>query len=400
MDRSHAVLLVLTLALVGTARADGWRHVVPKAGDPFAHPPLRAVALSATKPAGLKETARYRGTKQRYARLTYGSGRTAPVTLVVDEVAPGAVDLYIDGDRDNEVTAKERVPGEKLTWRAELKANVHVGENVKELPRTLQVRYNRISRTLAVGTCGYVEGKATLNGKAVTVRRTDGDANGLFADPQDRVWIDADGDGEWDSASEEFLFAPILRLGKERLAVRADAMGQRLELARLEGTGTLKLALPAAIKPKAVREVAVTFQSKDGTVATVRQADGQVTVPAGDYRISSLLLTLDDPDGGAAWNYVFGDNGGKAHRWHAVAKDATVSLDPIGKLDFTVETEKTCKAGTRMQVRPALYTGDGLLIERAYRGVDDRSDPYSCSGKVTLMDSTGNTLESARSGFA
>jgi hypothetical protein len=204
----------------------------------------------------------------------------------------------------------------------------------------------------------------------------------------------------WDPASEEFLFAPILRLDRERFAVRADAIGQRLELVRLEGTGTLKLALSSAIKPNTVREVAVTFQSKDGTVATVRQADGQVTVPTGDYRISSLLLTLDDPDGGAAWSYVFCDNGGKAHRWHAVAKNATVSLDPIGKLDFIVETEKTCKAGTNMQVRPALYTGDGLLIERAYRGMDNRSDPYSCSGKVTLTDSAGTTLESARSGFA
>src|SRR4051794_35601385 len=121
MDRSHVTLLALALTLGGTARADGWRYVVPKAGDPFAHPPLRAIALSATRPAGLKESARYRGTNQRYARLTYGSGRTAPVTLVVDEVGLGDVDLYIDGDRDNEVTAKERVPGEKLAWRAELK---------------------------------------------------------------------------------------------------------------------------------------------------------------------------------------------------------------------------------------------------------------------------------------
>src|SRR5262245_4113753 len=98
MDRSHALLFALALTLGGTARADGWRYVVPKAGDPFAHPPLRAVALRAARPAGLKETARYRGAKQRYAILTYGRGRTAPVTLVVDEVAPGDVDLYVDGD--------------------------------------------------------------------------------------------------------------------------------------------------------------------------------------------------------------------------------------------------------------------------------------------------------------
>src|SRR5262249_26538233 len=236
---------------------------------PLAHPPLRAIALTSRKPAGLEESARYQG-RPRYARLVYGSGRTAPVTVVVDEVGPGRVHLYVDADRDGKITAQERVPGVGPTWRVPLKAVVHVGDEVKEFPRTVCFRYGPVSRTLAVATCGYVEGKAQLGRAVVRVRRTDGDANGLFADPQDRLWLDQGG-GEY----EEFLFAPILRRGEKRVAVRADAWGRKLTLAPLEGTGTLKLALPAALKPAQVREVVVTFQSKDGVVATIRQPAGE-----------------------------------------------------------------------------------------------------------------------------
>src|SRR5207253_8319964 len=107
--------------LAASGRAEGWRYVIPRAGDPFAHPPLRAIALSSSKPAGLKESVHYRG-KPRYARLVYGSGRTAPVTVVADVVTPGDVDLYLDADRDGDITAKDRLTGENLTWRAPLRA--------------------------------------------------------------------------------------------------------------------------------------------------------------------------------------------------------------------------------------------------------------------------------------
>jgi hypothetical protein len=48
---------------------------------------------------------------------------------------------------------------------------------------------------------------------------------------------------------------------------------------RRDGRTALLAILLAALPD--VREVAVTYQSKYGTVATVRQIDGQVTVPTG-----------------------------------------------------------------------------------------------------------------------
>src|SRR5262245_61365410 len=97
-------LLILGLSLMtGVADSDGgWRLVVPQPDDPMAHPPPRALALSDRKPSDLKESARYRGGRRRYAQLTYGTGRAAAVAIVVDELATGEIDLYVDADRNRD----------------------------------------------------------------------------------------------------------------------------------------------------------------------------------------------------------------------------------------------------------------------------------------------------------
>jgi hypothetical protein len=401
-------LLTLSLGLSlipGGAPPDGgWRLVVPPPDDPMAHAPLRAVALSDRKPPDVKESAPYRGGRRRYAQLTYGTGRAAAVTVVVDEVAPGEIDLYLDADRNRNITAADRLTGTGLTWRARVTAVVPDGDATRELTRTVLFRYGPVSRTLAVATCGYVEGRAALDGREVTVRRVDGDANGLFADPQDRVWIDRSGDGTWNAAADEFLFAPILRLDGRRLAVRADALGERLGLVPLEGTGTLRLKLPPALKPEQVDEVQATVQSRDGVVASLRGLGSEIALPAAEYRLSSLLLTLKDPQGGAPWGYVFNDNGGKGYRWRRLDPSGSLALDPVGSLVFSAavgDGEGVARAGESVSVRPALHTGDGLLIERAYRG-SFQSNAYDsgCAGVISLIGDGGQVLETARSGFA
>jgi hypothetical protein len=402
------LLLTLSLGLPliagGAAPDGGWLLVVPPPDDPMAHPPLRALAMSDRKPPDLKESAHYRGGRRRYAQLTYGTGRAAAVTVVVDEVAPGEIDLYVDANRDRDITAADLLNGTGLTWRARVSAVVPDGDATKELSRTVLFRYGPVSRTLGVATCGYFEGRAALDGREIKVRRVDGDANGLFADPQDRVWIDRNGDTSWNAAAEEFLFAPILRLDGRRLAVRADALGERLSLAPLEGTGTLRLKLPPALKSEQVGEVQATVQSRDGVVASLRGLGTEITLPAGEYRLSSLLLTLKDPQGGAPWGYVFNDNGGKGYRWHRLDPSGSLALDPIGSLDFSAavgDGERVAQADESVSVRPALHTGDGLLIERAYRG-SFRSSAYDsgCAGVISLIGDGGQILDTGRSGFA
>ncbi|MGZ5973084.1 MAG: hypothetical protein ACXWPK_06690 [Isosphaeraceae bacterium] len=108
------------------------------------------------------------------------------------------------------------------------------GDVTKTTRRALIFRLGATGRTL-----GYLEGTVTMEGQPRSVRRMDGDGNGLMTNAQDRLWIDLNRDGRWDAASEQFLYATILNLGGARYVLRSDPLGARLALEPLVGTGTV-----------------------------------------------------------------------------------------------------------------------------------------------------------------
>ena len=81
-----------------------------------------------------------------------------------------------------------------------------------------------------------------------------------------------------------------------------------------------------------------------------------VTVPAGEYRLGTVSLSFDDPQGGPRWSFIFSDNGGTSdHKWYRVEKGGTVEIDPIGKLVLQTSLEDRSKelSGRRRHPAPA-----------------------------------------------
>ena len=107
----------------------------------------------------------------------------------------------------------------------------------------LVFRLGATGRTLGYAAAGYLEGTVVMGGQSRNVRRMDGDGNGLMTDPQDRIWIDLNHDGQWDAFAEQFLYATILNLDGSRYVVRSDPLGTRLGFEPLVGTGTVRLTL-------------------------------------------------------------------------------------------------------------------------------------------------------------
>jgi hypothetical protein len=397
--------LVAALALLGAPAAvrpaDTWRYVVPAPGDPHEHPPLRALALSTEKPKDLKETAHYRGRAQHYGQLTYGSAASAPVAVVIDEVSADEADLYVDAARSRTVAAGDRAARTGGAWRVKLDAVVR-GENATSAVRTVVFRLGRSGRTLSFATCGYLEGKVRLGGRDVAARRQDGDGNGLFTDPQDRLWLDLNGDGRWDPLDEQFLFVPILSLRGDRFALHSDLLGRRLTLEKVEGTGTVRLSVRPPELAARVEELTVTLAGRDGSVYTLRGRDSEAVLPVGDYRLSVVTCRLADPHSGPAWSFTFSDsNGRRPHCWHTLRRDARLALDPIGKLELLAAVDpeqQRCRPGDSVSVQPGLYTGDGLLICSASRGTGGES--HDCGGEVLLAGTDGKVLDAHGSGFA
>jgi hypothetical protein len=326
------------------------------------------------------------------------------VTIVLDEIGRGEADLYVDADRNRRIEATDRVEGENRTWRLPLDVEIVEGESTRHERRAAIFRLGATGITFSHAAAGYLEGKVEFAGHWHAVRRMDGNGNGLFTDVQDRLWIDLNDDGRWDSSSEQFLFASILPIGDARYAVRSDQFGRGLSVEPLEGSGTVRLALRERQGLPAAVELTATLIGRDGSTVGLTGERGQATVPIGEYRLGTVTCAFDDAQGGPRWNFVFSDIGRRGEaRWYKVERDGTAAIDPIGLLEFKTGADGLgpLLPGDDLKVEPRLFTGDGLLIVTCYRG--QPASPAGDSGPgatITLATADGRTLATARSGFA
>ncbi len=408
------------------ASQPGWRYVLPAPGDPFDHAPFRALVLTREKPEELVEHAAYRGEKsrRRYARIRFGSPSSIRVSIVLDETAKGEVDLYADADRNLRIDDRDRVtaaagPTDRnaRVWRLPLDVAVVENETVRTVPRAVVFRLGASGQTLGYATAGYLEGTVAVRAhedakdkrkqsRVLAARRVDGDGNGFLADMQDRLFIDSNGDGRFDPGVEQFLFSTVLNLEGARFIVRSDELGNRLAIDPLEGTGTLRLALKGngpSPPPKAL-EMHATAIGRDGSVFALSGGDPAI-VPAGEYRLGNLTVSLEHAKSGEAWTFVFSDGlWSGAPRWYKVEKDAAVTIDPVGKPRFELvrfDTNATGRPGEDVVVRPALYTGDGLLIIVGYCGKPvSPATQEVLAAQVNLLSHDGRTMATAHSGFS
>ena len=174
---------------------------------------------------------------------------------------------------------------------------------------------------------------------------------------------------------------------------------------RIDGAGIAKLKLNRAPGSPAATDLHATLLGRDGSAVALSGEGEGVTVPAGEYRIGTLSISFDDPGGGLRWSFIFSDNGGTSdHKWYRVNKDATVEIDPIGKLLLETGLEdhpKSFPSGGDISIQPRLYTGDGLLINTCFRGSPTSPGGHDGAGAdITLKGLGTQPLAAACSGFA
>ncbi len=198
----------------------------------------------------------------------------------------------------------------------------------------------------------------------------------------------------------------MLNLQGARYIVRSDELGNRLAIDPLEGTGTLRLALQQngpSPTPKGL-EMHATAIGRDGSVFALSGSEPAV-VPAGEYRLGNLTVSLEHAKSGEAWTFVFSDGlWSRGPRWYQVDKDAAVTIDPVGKPRLELvrfDDNASAKPGEDVVVRPALYTGDGLLIIVGYCGKPvSPATQEQLAAQVNLLKTDGQTMATAHSGFS
>lgn len=406
---NHRVACLVALFLSGAvAFADepAWRYVAETGTDSPIRPVFRFVTLSDTKPEELGEEVRYRGKGQKYAQIRYGSDDSRRVVVVVDEVSKDDFDLYVDTDRNRVIEAKDKVAGLGKDRTAPLDVEITRGLQIIHERRQVQWRLGVTRKTISLATLGYVEGAVLIGDKKHAVRRVDGNANGFFADGADRLWIDLNRDNQWDPLAEQFPYSPVLTLNNQRYGIRGDALGSRLAIEPLTSEGRIRLRLAGLAKDASLLKLDVMLTGEDGSAFVVSALDMPTTVPAGRYALGSVALSVQHAGAIQPTHFVFSRVGVDADtRWHDLKKDQELILDPIGKLRFALQIEKSQrirKPGETIRVQPQLFTGDGLLINSCSLGDSELVSRYGnhkhCT--VKLSDAKNQMVDVQTSGFA
>lgn len=401
----------LASALDGaTTRPDtrsDWQYRHAAEGDSFRRPSLRAVPLSTEVPEGVRVEAPFTGAWQRYGHLRYGDADSTRVAVALDHLGPRRVALFVDADRDLVLESSDRVAEfAEGRFQLALEAWADDGEaGMQRIPRSVEFELGRTGSILGVATLGFAEGEVVLGERHVRARWRDGDANGLFADEQDQLWLDLDGDGAFAPLRELFLVQPILTLDGARFRCRADRLGRTVTLDAVVGAGLVTVAPPPGVAADAVVEAKVVLVGRDGTSVVAVTPGEPVEVPVGEYRVTTVTLRLADPGGQDPYSYVFTDDRGDAHAtWRAVENGATLQIDPIGALSFDVAAGRAegLTPGAYNAVQPTLRTADGLHVVTCYRGREATGayGPGAMGAEVTLQDAAGEVLAEGRSGFA
>jgi len=371
------------------------------------HSQLVPLPLSEKKPDLILKEPAYRG-QPLYGLLRYGSDTSPQVPIVVVAREGDNFDLYVDANRDGEVSDKELATGQDRLRRVAITSEINYLERVSdEYPRQVIFRRGLVANSIGVATLSYLEGQVELAGRKVAARRVDGDANGLFSDPRDRLWLDLNGDGQWDPFSEQFPVQPVMVVSGTRYALRTDHAGTRLALGEITGVGVLRLRLATLPEGAVVRTVEVGLMGDDGSAYSAR-SDGQaVTVPVGKYALRLLRLSVVDAASRKPWNFQFSryDPPHEKH-WHQITAGQELTLDPCGPLQLTAEgndLKRPAQPGRDVVINPRLWTAEGLLITSSDCNEQpmqfSERGPENCA-EVALCQTDGTKVAQHTSGFA
>jgi hypothetical protein len=391
------------------ARADvgdrPWRYVVPENIESGFAPPALVVPLSVQRSEAIKTEPPARGGKRSYAMLRYGSPSSPLMPIVLDE-PDGEFDLTIDFSRSGEMGDARPVAGSGRTRQLEVKSAIpHKDRAADEYPRQVLIRKSASGKALSIATLGYLAGYVKLGEKTIAARRVDGNANGLFADPQDRLWLDLNADGKFDPFDEQFPCQPVMTLGGKRYAARSDEAGTRLALEEITGIGKIRVALKSLPDAFDLKELELSLAARDGSVYSARGTGEPIEVPPGEYATRALSILLVNRQSGERWYFVFSRyDSPREQDWHDVTAQSEVVIDPVGKLDFRLEgaaLDQKIPAGSEFRVEPGLYTQDGMLIQRCDEGEPDRGRSYTQGrrAELELRETNGRLITQFTSGF-
>ncbi|GIX00659.1 MAG: hypothetical protein KatS3mg111_3991 [Pirellulaceae bacterium] len=276
--------------------------------------------------------------------------------------------LWVDLDRDRRLTPDEEVASEDGRWLVDLDAEYLVlgkpgGVRYEHRPLRFELRWNADAGQLTVQTAGAMEGRARLGDQSLLARIEDRNANGRWFDPEDRLFVDLNGDGRLDRLVERLPAYGVRRVDGKLLMISGDARGDAVTLQESKDTGRLALKINLRAPQAVVESFEAILVSPIGVRVRVSRVGQPVKVPVGEYQIAQLSFLVRD--GGEQFSYLFLRD--RIEYPLRVEPDGELSVQALVGLyitaDLTLDTSTD-----RLLVLPRMRAEPNLFLYQCRRG--------------------------------
>ncbi len=411
--QAFGIALVLTVACGGLAvlgvgiQEPSLQRYLSQGATGVFEPMFRSVEMTATCPSDLKLLIGDEA-QVRTGQIRYGSDGSTRVGFAIRFDEQGDFELYLDRNRDRTINEQELIEGVGPTRTCELNAEIAVPSqdkrsvdefSVRKIKRSVVFRKSYSWDRIGFATVGFVEGIVELTAgeqtRKAVVRRVDATGNGLVNDSADRIWIDVDGNSNWDPVTELFSPKPFIEVAGTRYAVKTNEEGTHFQLVPNSQSGSVTL-VPSVSDGAMVTGVKVLLTGKDHSAITLNGLE-PIEVPTGTYRIENVEIIVQDPKTELNSSFVFSSSGRlqsrETDRDFEVTNGNQTEIDPIGKLLFQLYCENQFQPGKELRVSPRLFTQDGLNLSSSFIAVGPSVESNRESSVQTrVTNSNGETI--------
>ena len=364
------LLWILALAATIAAAQAGELQFVDKwnAGELPAYG-RQCSPLVAVKPASLTAGPQYPPDTVRYATLSFRDDANEPVLVIAALVTPpdGQASLYVDSNADGVLEAGERAalatperrpPGfgkpQNAVWVAPLYE-----------PRKRMVAFTMTNFELMLGCAvrGYAQATVPVADKQTRAVFVDVDANMLLEQFRDAVYVDINGDGQFDGATEYFPLVERVAIGP---AAFSFAKWQPLEAAEWQsapvGSARVRFVIGSLpVEPEAVR---ATIGSLTGGTFQITALNEEMELPAGTYTAESLIIQVPGCKANTM-TYAFSRSGtGTVMK---VGGEET-TFDLLGDMSAPVSFDGEPRPGAKLSIAISPRTSTGMLLSSESEG--------------------------------
>jgi len=336
-----------------------------------------------------------------YGLVPVGPRPETALAVVWCPKASAGAELWLDANGDGRLWADERhgMPGRDLEIAATI--TVQLEPTPKRVQRTLLFRRSTLGEGLRYAVRGFAQGTLALGGTKHRAVLIDGNADGCFDTVgQDRVWIDLNGDGQFDPLTEQFpLGKPIVKDG-EVCVIRSDPLASAVRASpRSAAQGRLRLTLAGRPGPGA--KASVELISDLGELVLIDRLDQPAAVPVGEYRISWLKLEMSDSSG-QPWTYSFHEDKAKSH---AVRTGQETTIAMLGALAMKVvsdsqRSDSKPKPGETVVISPRLVADECLYLSACTVGAESAARSAEGTAEILLLSPDGKTINRGITGFS